>query len=340
LITIDGSEGEGGGQVLRTSLSLSLVTGEPFRIKGIRAGRKRPGLLRQHLTAVQAATAVGKAEVRGAKMGSPELLFRPSGIAPGDHSFSVGTAGSATLVLQTVLPALLTADGPSRITVEGGTHNPFAPPYDFLEKTFLPLVERMGPRIKPRLDRHGFFPAGGGKIRMEVDPVPQLEGFHLLETGEIRRVWARAIVSRLPWKIAHRELAVIRKKLDLEEKDLQAIEVERPRGPGNVVMIGIESEALTETVTAFGEKGVRAETVAKTAAAEARAHMESGAPVGRYLADQLLIPFALAGGGRFLTRAATGHTRTNIGVIQKFLDVPMEMGPQIGDTILISIGQA
>jgi RNA 3'-terminal phosphate cyclase (ATP) len=287
---------------------------------------------------VEAATAVGKADVRGAKMGSLELVFRPKGIHPGNHAFAVGTAGSATLVLQTVLPALLTAEGPSRITVEGGTHNPFAPPYDFLERTFLPQVGRMGPRVRARLDRYGFFPAGGGRIRVEVDPVPELEGFDLLEAGEIRHRWARAVVSRLPWKIAHRELAVIRKRLDLEEQDLQAVEVEKPRGPGNVVMIGIESEAVTEIITAFGEKGVRAETVAKTAAAEARAHVDSGAPVGRHLADQLLIPFALAGGGRFLTRTPTGHTLTNIGVIRKFLEVSIETGTVREDLCRITVG--
>src|SRR5688500_5627223 len=127
MITIDGSEGEGGGQILRTSLALSLVTGQPFRIVNIRAGRKKPGLLRQHLTAVQAAIAIGDAVADGAEIGSQELVFRPEGIRAGEYRFAVGTAGSTTLVLQTVLPALMLANGPSRVVLEGGTHNPFAP---------------------------------------------------------------------------------------------------------------------------------------------------------------------------------------------------------------------
>jgi RNA 3'-terminal phosphate cyclase (ATP) len=144
MIDIDGSEGEGGGQVLRTSLSLSLVTGSPFRIEKIRAGRKKPGLLRQHLTAVQAAAQIGSAEVEGDELGSREIIFRPATVKPGRYTFSVGTAGSAGLVLQTVLPPLLLASGPSELTLEGGTHNPWAPPFDFLSRAFFPLLRRMG----------------------------------------------------------------------------------------------------------------------------------------------------------------------------------------------------
>src|SRR5262245_42898512 len=167
MISIDGSFGEGGGQILRTALGLSLFTGQAFRIDKIRAGRRNPGLLRQHLTAVKAAAKIGQAEVTGANIGSTQLTFTPGRVAHGDYQFAVGTAGRATLVLQSVLPALLISDDQdrrTRLTLEGGTHNPFAPPFDFLAKAFLPLLERMGARVAVRLDRYGFYPAGRGGL--------------------------------------------------------------------------------------------------------------------------------------------------------------------------------
>src|SRR5262249_47279895 len=173
MISIDGSFGEGGGQILRTALGLSLFTGQPFRIDKIRAGRKNPGLLRQHLTAVKAAAKIGQAEVTGVNIRSTQLTFSPGPVAAGDYQVAVGTAGSATLVLQSVLPALLISDDQdrqTRLTLEGGTHNPFAPPFDFLAKAFLPLLERMGARIEVRLERYGFYPAGGGRFGMPIEP--------------------------------------------------------------------------------------------------------------------------------------------------------------------------
>ncbi|HEX8697393.1 MAG TPA: RNA 3'-terminal phosphate cyclase, partial [Myxococcaceae bacterium] len=186
MVRIDGSKGEGGGQVLRTSLALSLVTGTPFQMVNVRAGRAKPGLLRQHLTALKAAAEVGAAEVTGAELGSRELTFKPRALSPGNYFFAVGTAGSATLVLQTVLPALMVASGPSTLMLEGGTHNPAAPPFDFLKKAYLPLVRRMGPEVEAVLDRPGFFPAGGGKFRVDVKPAP-LKPLHLMERGRVLR---------------------------------------------------------------------------------------------------------------------------------------------------------
>ena len=180
LITIDGSQGEGGGQVLRSSLALSLVLGRPFAIEKIRAGRKKPGLLQQHLTAVLAAADVGNAEVQGAALGSRRLEFRPGPVRSGNYAFRVGTAGSATLVLQTVLPALLSAEGESNLVLEGGTHNPMAPPVDFLVKAYLPLVNRLGPRVDLQVVRPGFYPAGGGKFTVRVQPAKQLGRLELL----------------------------------------------------------------------------------------------------------------------------------------------------------------
>src|SRR6185436_4161528 len=202
MLTIDGSFGEGGGQILRTALSLSLVTGKPFRIDNIRARRKNPGLLRQHLTAVNAATEISHAEVTGAGIGSRELTFAPGSVESGDYAFAVGTAGSTTLVLQTVLPALLIANGKSQLILEGGTHNPFAPPFDFLAQAFLPLVNRMGPQVTAELERPGFYPAGGGRIRVTIEPAGELKRLDISSRGEVLARRAKAVVANLPISIA------------------------------------------------------------------------------------------------------------------------------------------
>ncbi|MBI4752289.1 MAG: RNA 3'-terminal phosphate cyclase [Acidobacteria bacterium] len=322
MITIDGSFGEGGGQILRSALGLSLVTGKPFKIEKIRAGRKNPGLLRQHLTAVNAATQVGNAEAEGASLGSKTLVFQPGTVNPGNFRFAVGTAGSATLVLQTILPALLTVTERTELTLEGGTHNPFAPPFDFLSKAFLPRLNKMGPKVSVRLDRPGFYPAGGGKFHVTIEPSPDgLLGFHLPERGKVLNRRVKASVACLPPEIADRELTEISRKMSLEKHHLETEVFENSHGPGNVVTIEIESEHVTEVFTGFGEKGVRAESVADNAVKLVRRYLTSDVPVGEYLADQLLIPLALAGEGSFVTLPPSRHTTTNIEIIKLFLDV-------------------
>jgi RNA 3'-terminal phosphate cyclase (ATP) len=256
MLMIDGSFGEGGGQILRTALSLSLVTGKPFRIENIRAGRKNPGLLRQHLTAVNAAAEISQAEVTGAAIGSGELTFAPGSVMSGNYAFAVGTAGSTTLVLQTVLPALLIATGRSRLILEGGTHNPFAPPFDFLDRAFLPLVNRMGPRATAELERPGFYPAGGGRMSVTIEPARDLNRLDLPARGEVLARRAKAVVANLPISIAERELKVIARKMSWPRESMKAESVERSPGPGNVVTIEIECEHLTEVFTGFGERGV------------------------------------------------------------------------------------
>jgi RNA 3'-terminal phosphate cyclase (ATP) len=318
MITIDGSIGEGGGQVLRTSLALSMLTGQPFRIEKIRAGRDRPGLLRQHLTAVRAARDVCEAEVGGDAIGSRELSFTPGKVTGGHYEFAVGTAGSATLVLQTVLPALLVAGERSTLLLEGGTHNPWAPPFDFLQRAFLPLVGRMGPTVTAELDRYGFYPAGGGRFRVTIDPVTRLAPLNLVERGEIRQKRATAIVSQLPMDIALRELKVVSKRLGIPVDPPDIVFVKDPVGPGNVVFIEIEGEHVTEVFTGFGQHGVRAEAVAEKVAKEVRRYLAAGVPVGEHLADQLLVLMGTAG-GRFRTMAPSRHTTTNIEVIKAFL---------------------
>ena len=325
MIVIDGSQGEGGGQILRSSLALSLVSGQPFRIEHIRAGRKKPGLMRQHLTAVEAAAAVGNATVEGAGPGSQKLEFHPRGIEAGNFYFSVGTAGSCTLVLQTVLPALLTADSRSELVLEGGTHNPYAPPFDFLARSFLPLIGRMGPRVSAELVRPGFYPAGGGKFTISIDPAPKLDRLDLRERGNLLRQTALATVARLPRKIAERELKVVRDRLGWGAECCSVQEAATSRGPGNILCIEIASENVTEIFTGFGELGVSAEKVAEKAVREAEQYLAAGVTVGHYLADQLLLPMALAGGGRFRTLPPSRHMTTNIEVIRKFLPVEVSL---------------
>ncbi|NLE38113.1 MAG: RNA 3'-terminal phosphate cyclase [Pirellulaceae bacterium] len=343
MIQIDGSQGEGGGQVLRSSLAMSLVTGRPFVIENIRAGRKKPGLMRQHLTAVNAATEAGRAEVTGAAIGSMRLEFRPGRIAPGDHVFSVGTAGSATLVLQTVLPALLLADGESNLTLEGGTHNPFAPPFDFLTKTYLPLVRSMGPKVEARLVHPGFYPAGGGQLTVRVEPAERLERLELLERGDIRSRRVRAMVANLPRHIAERECQTIAEKTAWDESCFSVEEVRGSRGPGNVVLIELESDSLTEVFTGFGQIGVPAEAVARRALDDARAYLAAGVPVGRYLADQLMLPLGIGahfgtGGGAFRTMALSLHATTHIEVLRRFLEINIAAEQQARDDVMVRIG--
>jgi RNA 3'-terminal phosphate cyclase (ATP) len=323
VLELDGSVGEGGGQILRTALSLSALTGRPFAIDRIRANRKKPGLLRQHLTAVRAAAAVCGASLRGDEPGSQSLSFEPGPVAAGEYRFAIGTAGSTTLVMQTVLPPLLTAAGPSRVTIEGGTHNPLAPPVEFFERSFLPFVRRMGPRVAVRLERCGFYPAGGGRIVVEVEPVAALASFELLERAPVIGRRARALVAGLPRRIAERELAVAQEALGLAAGELEVVELANGQGPGNVVSIELEMEHHREVFTGFGEQGVRAEAVAAGAVEAARAYLAAGEPVGEHLADQLVIPLAMSGRGRFRTGPASRHLTTNVEVVRRFLDVPI-----------------
>jgi RNA 3'-terminal phosphate cyclase (ATP) len=335
-IEIDGSQGEGGGQILRTSLALSLVTGRPFRIEAIRSGREKPGLLRQHLTAVHAAASVSGATVAGAELGSKTLSFEPGPVAGGEFHLAVGTAGSATLVLQTVLPALLGAAQPSTLVLEGGTHNPFAPPFDFVEKTFVPVLRKMGADVTLTLDRYGFYPAGGGRFTAHV--VPSVLRPLTLTDVSSARIDVRALVASLPENIARRELGVVRQWLGLDREHGEVVTVDRSAGPGNVVLIEIDRGTVIEVVTGFGIKGVGAQMVASRACGEAQAYLTAEVPVGTHLADQLLIPLALAGGGEFRTQKPTLHTVTNADVVRQFLEVPIRIDRESDDAYRITVG--
>jgi len=323
-VHIDGAAGEGGGQVLRTSLALSIITGRSFEITRIRAGRAKPGLARQHMACVEAAQAISAANVDGNHLGSQQLRFSPGACVPGDYRFDIGTAGSTTLVLQTVLMPLLLAEGPSRVTIFGGTHNPMAPPVEFLQETFLPQIARMGAQVSLDCECAGFYPGGGGKIVATIAPVERFEAYRLLEAGALQSITATARLSRLPDHIAERELKVVQQKLKLPGEHMRILHWDKAGGPGNVVQIAVAHEAIREVFTGFGEKAVAAEKVATGVARAVQAYRRSKAPVGEHLADQLLLPMALGRGGRFRTGPLTPHTRTNMRTIEAFIETGFE----------------
>jgi RNA 3'-terminal phosphate cyclase (ATP) len=320
MLTIDGSMGEGGGQVLRSSLALSLLTSTPLRISKIRAGRARPGLMRQHLMAVHAATTISDAEVSGAQLGSTELVFRPQAIRAGDYRFAIGGAGSTTLVFQTILlPLLLGASAPSTLSFEGGTHNPMAPPFDYLERVFLPLLAGMGARVEVSLSRHGFYPAGGGRWSATVHPAARLTRLDLLDRGAVRTQSAVALCASIPGSVGVRQVDALVAALGWERAVCRPRMVADTRGPGNALLASIEAEHVMELVTGFGERGVPAESVAATVIAEVRRYLRANVPVGEHLADQLLLPLALGSGGAFRTVKPSLHCTTQLALLELFI---------------------
>ena len=330
MIDIDGSAGEGGGQILRTSLALAMCTGQAFTLARIRARRAKPGLMRQHLTCVNAATAVSGATVQGAELGSGTLVFEPGPVRAGEHAFSVGTAGSCTLVLQTVWPALMLADAPSRLKLGGGTHNPMAPPFHFLERCYVPLLRRLGANSELSLRRHGFYPAGGGEIEVTVHPAADaLRPFDLLERGEPVESYAECLAPALPAGVARRELEALARTLDWLPQQLRVPVVRQNEGPGNALMATLAHAHVCELFTQFGEKGVSSEQVAQALVDEVRDYQRSSAALGPHLADQWALPLALAiwrrgGAAAYTCTALTEHATTNFQVIERFLPVRFE----------------
>ena len=265
---IDGGAGEGGGQILRTSLALAAITGQPVRFTNVRAGRSKPGLLRQHLTALRAAAEVCGARVEGDQLGSQTVRFVPGPIRGGKYRFAVGTAGSACLVSQTVLPMLLMADAPSEVVFEGGTHAMGAPSHDFFARVFVPLLQRMGARVTTELETHGFYPAGGGRFALRVEPVTEWTPISLVDDRPLRVVSVTAMVANLPFTIVERELEAMGEALGVPVEHRRRMGVKSP-GPGNVVMVELASDTARELVTAFGRREISSEAVAQPAAARA-----------------------------------------------------------------------
>ncbi len=343
IITIDGSQGEGGGQILRSAVGLAAVAGKAVRIEKIRAGRSKPGLMRQHLTAMNAAARICNGRLSGAELGSKELTFEPQQVCAGTYQFSIGTAGSATLVLQTILPALLTAEGNSDVIIEGGTHNQWAPPFDFLQRAYLPIINRMGPRVEATLERYGFYPAGGGRIVIRITPARVLAGFDVTERGELLGKEARILICNLPLSIAEREADKITRKLSFMAKDVTIDPVESS-GPGNIVFAEIRSRHVTEVVTGFGRVGASAEHVVEEVVKQVRRYLKSCAPVGEYLADQILLPLGLSAaqpadcgvkrGGSFRTFPLSQHSVTHIRILEALLPVRISVADGEDDSVV------
>jgi RNA 3'-terminal phosphate cyclase (ATP) len=237
LIELDGAQGEGGGQVLRTALTLSMITGRPFRIQNIRANRPKQGLMRQHLVAVMAAAEICGAELSQAALGSLALEFRPGKIRAGSYGFSIGSAGSCTLVLQTLLPALLYADGASQVQISGGTHNPMAPPANFLQRSYVRAMADMGALIELDLVRHGFYPAGGGELHARVLPCARLKRMELMSPGARRESFAESVIAGVPARVARRELECIQAGMGWSEAQHHMVQLPDEQGPGNVALI-------------------------------------------------------------------------------------------------------
>lgn len=319
MLHIDGSQGEGGGQILRTSLTMSMVTGTDIKIKNIRSGRARPGLMRQHLACVKAAQQICDAEVSGAKVGSTSIIFKPGSIRAGEYDFSVGTAGSTMLIFQTVLPALAVAERDSRLKFHGGTHNMMAPSFDFIALVFVPVMKRMGIDVEMKLCRHGFYPQGGGEWTAVVKPAGRLKAVKLIEAGELMAKEAVVTSANIPQHIAERELSEVTRRCGWPAEVMRAERVEC-LGGGNIVSLRLFHDHCSEVIEHVGKVGLSAERVARNAIKDLHRFQQNEAAVGEHLADQLLVPMAIGEGGVFRTLRPSRHCRTNRDVIHLFTD--------------------
>lgn len=323
LIELDGSVGEGGGQILRTSLTLALLTGRRFHLRHIRAGRSRPGLQPQHLMSVRAAAEIGQARVAGACLKSTDLVFEPAEVLPGDYRFAIGTAGATGLVLHTIcLPLALRAQAPCRLTLEGGTHVTTSPTYDFNVITWSRYLELVGVSVDLHLRRAGFYPRGGGAVEVVIHPCPQLRSVTMRERPPCDRLTGVSAVAGLPDEIAKRQAR--RATVRLREAGLKSdIHIETwPGGPGTVLSLVFTDPPVPTLVFALGERGKRAEAVADEAVAQAIAfHRAAPAAVDAHSADQLLLPLALAeGSSAYSVAEVTRHLTTNATAIRNFVD--------------------
>jgi RNA 3'-terminal phosphate cyclase (ATP) len=321
MIQLDGADG--GGQMLRSALTLAMITGKPFRMTRIRGKRRKPGLMRQHLTCVHAACEISGGTTDGAETGSTELVFRAGAVKPGSYRFAIGTAGSTGLLLQTLLPALWLADGPSTLHLSGGTHNPLAPPFDFLERTYLPALRRLGAHAELRLLETGFAPAGGGAIECAITPCKTFQSIDFTDRGELLSTQLRVPFRNVSPSIALRLLDSARSALPCDDARIHQL----PNGPSQGIACLFECSFThsREIACTFGERGVSGEQVGRRAARLMEDFLQSGASVGRYLADQLLLPLALAGGGRLTTVKPDDHVATNIRIIEAFLPVKFDV---------------
>lgn len=338
LVMLDGREGEGGGQVLRSALSLSLVTGRAFRLEHVRAKRRPPGLKAQHLTCVMGAAAIGEARVEGASIGSSELEFHPGPISTEPRTLDVGTAGSTALVLQCLAYPLALAGG-AHLTLRGGTHVTHSPTFDYLARVWLPMLRQYGFEVSLTLDVAGFFPQGGGAVRAEiraVSPAESNEPVEFLGAGRLTRAEVLSTVGGLPLEIASRQNAAAAERLGRDDvhsdSEVLAPKVKHSKGSASLVWATLDN-GLVAGASALGDRGVRAEDVGRLAAEAFLRFSTSGGGVDEFLGDQLLLPAALAAAGllgpvrdtRFVAAQITEHLTTHATVLEAFLDVKVEL---------------
>lgn len=330
MIEIDGSAGEGGGQILRTALSLSVCTGSPLAMRNIRAHRSDPGLRPQHLAAIHAAAAICDARTAGATIASRALWFEPGPAHAGRYEIDVGTAGSTMLVLQTILPALSFCGAPSELLLRGGTHNPRAPTFEFIRDAYLPLLKRLGFNADATLERHGFYPRGGGLVRVSIKPFHRGNALELVDRGPVTARTVRVLLSRLPATIGEREISVLRAGLGLSEEACSVDTVIAP-SVGNAIHVRVDCARVSTVFCGFGIRGIPAEMVAGRLVHEVERYLNADVALDIHLADQVLLPLALGAGGRFSTLRPSGHTETNAAVIRDFLPIDyevIELGPE------------
>ena len=331
-LSIDGSLGEGGGQVLRTSLALALITGRSFALTNIRRRRANPGLRAQHLKAVEAARDVGKAKVEGARLGSQSLVFEPTGLYPGEFHFDIGTAGSTSLVLQTILPPLSFAATSSTVTLVGGTHVPWSPCFHFLDLHWLHHMRKIGFNIRLKLDAAGFYPRGGGRVLATVWPVSRLSPLCLTNRGPLEKIRGISAVSNLDLRVAERQKVQALKRLSDVSRPIE-IEILRLSSPskGTLLLLFAEFENSQCCFYGLGALGKPAESVADEAVNELLDLLATDGAIDHYLSDQLVLPLALAPGvSEIRTSKVTQHLTTNAEIVKMFIPVSIEVDGKIG----------
>jgi RNA 3'-terminal phosphate cyclase (ATP) len=324
MIEIDGSHGEGGGQILRTALALSCMFRKPFRIINIRRNRKKPGLSPQHLTGVRAAQSVSGAQVTGDRTGSTEITFSPGEVKAGDYSFDVGTAGSTLLVLQTLLPPLFFAESRSTVTLTGGTHVPFSPSYPYVSCVFAPALAKLGLEVRLSIESYGFYPRGGGKIRAEIRPAAKILPLRMAERGKLLAITGSSAVGRLPRSIAERQRKAATEKIraGIGESEvgvrIDLLEAPTP-GQGTFLFLHAASENAAAGFTSLGAIGKRAEAVGEEAAAEFLRYHSTGSALDPHLPDQIALYLSICGEeSYFTTSRITQHLLTNLWVTGLF----------------------
>ncbi|HEX9899816.1 MAG TPA: RNA 3'-terminal phosphate cyclase [Candidatus Methylomirabilis sp.] len=336
---VDGAQGEGGGQLLRTALALSAVRGVPVEVHSIRARRKKPGLQAQHLTAVAALVQICRAQVEGASLGSQRVLFSPGAVQPGEYRFDVGTAGSTALVLQAILLPLALAPGPSRVTITGGTHVPWSPPVDYLQHVVLPVLAGMGVTARLRVDRWGFYPQGGGRVVVEVEGGADLQAVSLLFRGGSTDLCGVSAVANLPRKIAERQRDRVLQRLQGEGRtaEIELIETDAP-GAGSFLSLVAETAGIPAGFSALGERGKPAQRVADEAVDALFDFLKAEAACDPHLADQLILPMALAPGtSRLTTSRVTRHLLSTVQLAQQLLGCPVQVGGEEGSPGQVTI---